>query len=230
MNGNFQKGLGVALKLIFIAVITMLAWFNLSAAIMAVAATILVVLWDKAKDIVEISFGVLKAKINRDLSEAEKLVGQLRDFSALQTKALFSAAIRTGRWAGEGDAWLFHHVKALEASLVEMGAKPDTIFAARQEFVRFTASDAGAMALGSGRVPTVKGKMLEKEWRAAIGKHGERDPDVLEAFLMEHDLMTEERQIRIDDMRWMLAEGDVRDEEMYLRSQKRVPWGQGDDY
>lgn len=222
--------MGIALKVAFVIGVTVLAWFNVSAAIMAVAASILVVLWDKAKDIVEISFGVLKAKIQRDVSEAEKLVQQLRDFSALQTEAIFSAAVRSGRWAGEGDAWVFHHVKALEASLAGMGVAPETIKAARQELVRFTASDAGAMAMGSGRIPKVDGKYVEKDWREALGKHGDRDPDRIEAFLTGHDLMNEARQERINDMRWMIENGDVRDEAMYLRSQTRVPWGQGDDY
>jgi len=210
-------------KLAFIVAVTALAWFNVAAAILAVAATILVVIFDKAKDVVEISFGLLKAKIQRDISEAERLVGQLRDFSALQTKAILSAAVRSGRWGDESD-WLFHHVKALEASLAEMGAPADQVAAARQEFVNFTIADAGSSAMGGGHVAEKAGVLLEKEWRAALGRFPDRDPNAIEVFLDTHGLMSPERRQLLDDMHWMKAHGDVRDAEMYLRAQTPIPW------
>jgi hypothetical protein len=215
--------MGWILKVAFVLAATALAWFNVAAAMIAVAATILVVLFDRAKDIVDISFGPMKAKIERDLSEAEKLVNQLRDFSTLQAQAVLAAAVRSGRFADES-GWLFNHVKALETAMREMGVPESRIAEARQEFVGYAISDAGHMAMGHGHIPNVNGKFLEAEWREALGKFPNRDPDKIEGFLHRHGLINAERKKRVDDMRWMMKHGDVRDSEMYLRTQTPVPW------
>lgn len=211
------------LKIVFVALVTTLAWFNVPAAIVAIAASIIAALHGKAGALIEISFGPLKAKLEREVSEAERLVSQLREFAALQAKAVIAAGVRTGRFASEDD-WLFHHVKGLEAALREMGVTEETLKEARREFVAYTISDVGAMAMGQGTIPTVDGKLLEKEWRDATGSFLGRDPDKIEAFLNEFGFMNDERALRLADMRWMAANGDVRDAAQYLRAQKAVKW------
>lgn len=63
------------LKVGFVAAVTALAFFSIPVAVVALVATILVALNEKASGIVELSFGPLKTKLERDLSEAEKLLG-----------------------------------------------------------------------------------------------------------------------------------------------------------
>src|SRR3546814_12663545 len=87
-----------ALSIAFVIAVTALAWFHLPVAVIAMCASILAALYGKASTLVEVSFGPLQAKLERDVSEAEKLVAKLRELAALQAKAAIGAAVRTGRW------------------------------------------------------------------------------------------------------------------------------------
>jgi hypothetical protein len=207
----------------FVVAVTALAWFSIPAAVIAIVACILAALQAKAGTLIEISFGPLKAKLEREVTEAEQLVKQLRQFAALQAKAIVAAGVRTGRWSSESD-WLYHHVKDLEAALREMGVSDEALKESRREFVTYAINDAGAMAIGQGQVPMKDGQYLEEEWRAALGEFPHRNADTIEAFLTRHGLMSDERAVRIADMRWMAQHGDVRDAEQYLRAQIPVPW------
>lgn len=212
-----------ALKIGFVIAVTSLAWFNIPAAVVAIAASILVALYGKAGTLIEISFGPLKAKLEREVTEAEQLVSQLREFAALQAKAVMAAGVRAGRFSSESD-WLYHHFKEMESALRRMGVSEETLKSTRKEFVIYTINDAGAMALGQGHIPSKDGKMLEAEWREAMGQFPDRNPDKIEAFLTGHGFMNEARAARLADMRWMAENGDVRDADQYLRSQRPVPW------
>jgi hypothetical protein len=212
-----------ALRIGFVIAATALAWFSIPVATVAIAASILVALQAKAGTLIEISFGPLKAKLEREVSEAERLVQQLREFAALQAKAVIAAGVRTGRFSSESD-WLYHHVKGMEAALRGMGVDEGTLKGAREEFVTYTINDAGSSALGRGHIPSKDGKMLEAEWREAMGNFPHIDPATVEAFLNKHGLMTPARAERIADMRWMAEHGDVRDAAQYQRSQQTVGW------
>lgn len=212
-----------AFKIGFVVAATTLAWFNIPAAVVAIAASILVALHGKAGALIEISFGPLKAKLEREVTEAERLVSQLREFAALQAKAVIAAGVRAGRFASESD-WLYHHVKDMESALRSMGVSEEALKGARKEFVTYTINDAGHMALGHGHIPSKDGKFLDTEWREAMGQFPDRNPDKVEAFLTAHGFMNEARAERLADMRWMAQNGDVRDADQYLRSQQPVPW------
>lgn len=207
----------------FVVAATALAWFSIPAAVVAIVASILVALQAKAGALIEISFGPLKAKLEREVTEAERLVKQLREFAALQAQAIVAAGVRAGRWSSESD-WLYLHVKELEASLRGMGVSEEALKTSRQEFVTYAVHDAAHMAMGGGRLPKKDGEYLDSEWREALGEFPNTDPDRIEAFLNRHGLMNPERLTRIADMRWMIEHGDVRDAEQYMRTQKPVNW------
>ena len=210
-------------KITFVVAVTILAWFNISASVAAIVASIMVALHGKAETLIEISFGPLKAKLQREVTQAETLVKQLREFAALQAKAVMAAGVRTGRWASDSD-WLFHAYKEMESALRMMHVSEDTLTGVRKEFVTYTVNDAGAAALAGGQIPSKDGTMLEKEWREAMGKFPDRSPDRIEAFLTNHGFMNSARAELIADMRWMAEHGDVRDADQYRRSQQSVPW------
>jgi hypothetical protein len=214
---------GAALRSTFVLGVTALAWFSIPAATVAIVASILVALQAKAGTLIEISFGPLKAKLEREVSEAERLVKQLREFASLQAKAIVSAGVRTGRWVSDDD-WLYQNIRSLEASLREMGVGEEALKSFRGEFVLYAINDAGAMALGNGQIAVKNGKMLEQEWREALGEFPNRSANTIEAFLNRHELMNEDRAARIADMRWMADHGDVKDLDQYRRTQRPVPW------
>lgn len=207
----------------FVVATTALAWFSIPAAVVAIVASILVALQAKAGTLIEISFGPLKAKLEREVTEAESLVKQLREFAALQAQAIVAAGVRAGRWSSESD-WLYLHVKELETSLREMGVNEEILKASRREFVTYAIHDAAHMAMGNGHIPKKNGEFIEREWREALGEFPSTDPDRVEAFLVRHGLMNPDRMTRIEDMRWMIEHGNVRDAEQYIRTQKPVNW------
>src|SRR3546814_8364728 len=123
--------------------VTALALFHLPVAVIPMCASILEALYGKASTLVEVSFGPLKAKLERDVSEAEKLVAKLRELAALQAKAAIGAAVRTGRWANNGEGWIYDKVVALETALRDMGVSDETLGDAQADFLAFTISDLG---------------------------------------------------------------------------------------
>lgn len=211
------------LKISFVAAVTVLSWFNVSAAIIAIAATILVALQDRASTLIEVSFGPLRAKLERDVSEAEELVSKLRQFAGLQAKAIMQATVRTGRWADTSD-WQLRTLRELEDALRGLGLSDNDLKTSRADFMRYTINDMGNAALGAGHLPTHLGNDAQVEWHAISNKGFAKTPDDIEAYLRKWNLLTPERQQRLDDMRWMIEHQDVKDEEQYARSHERVKW------
>ena len=213
-------------RIAFVVSITTLAWLNISASVMAVCAVVLVVLGGKLESLVEISFGPLKAKIERNLSESEKLLESLKSFAAIQARAANSASVWTGRFAS-GDDWIFQSVKRVEQGLIELGLNEDQLIEARRDFVDLTIGDAGSAATGGNYVPGL-GDDSEADWRELRNSH-RKDPDAVEAFLKKWDRLDDHRIQRINDMRWMIEHRDVRDAEQYMRAHTHVPWKEGQD-
>lgn len=216
-----------ALRVAFVLAITALSWFSLPAAVIALAATILVSLQDRAATLIEVSFGPLRAKLERDVSEAEKLVAKLKQFAGLQAKTIMQATIRSGRFMDQS-GWQLRTLKDLEAALRDLGLGEEELREARSDFVRYTGSDLGSAALGAPNVPMHLGAEAIADWKSISHKGLEKTPDEIEAFLKKWESLTPERQQLIDDMRWVLEHQDVRDAEQYARAHERVKWpGEG---
>ncbi len=217
-----MKAVRIALMAGFVGVATVLSWFSVSAALIAVSTTMLCVLYGKLDFIIEVSFGPLKAKLERNISESERLLQALKRFASVQAKATASAAVHTGRFAS-GDDWIFLATKGLENALKEIGATEDDLVQVRSDLVRLTLRDLGAVAMGGGLIPSKLGKIAVAEWQQ-LRKDGEaNDPDAVEAWLRKWDVLTEDRQQLLEDMRWIVANRDVRDRGQYMRAHHDLP-------
>ena len=205
---NFFSGL-------FVIVATALAWFNVAAAIVFVCACLLVALFPKFESIVELSFGPLKAKLERTVSESEKLVSGLRELALAQSKALVSASAHTGRFA-TNDGWIFHAAKSIESGLRSIGASEEELKLAREDLVRLTIRDIGAAATNGSYLPSDLGDEAEVEWIEFRRSEKLADPDFLQSWLEKHSVYDEPQKRLIDAMRWMIEHGDIKDEEQYL--------------
>lgn len=212
------------LKVGFVVGATALAWFNLSAAIIAICAVVLVGVSGKLESLVEISFGPLKAKIERNLTESERLLKGLKQLASVQARAVNSASVNTGRFAS-GDDWIFQSMRRIEAGLVELGLDENQIIEARSDVVRFTIRDAGSAATG-GNFVLQESQECESEW-FELRRSGIENPDAVEAYLKRWDRLEPDRIQRIEDMRWMTTHRDVRDVAQYMRAQTAVPWKEG---
>lgn len=217
------KRIGILIvQICFVVAVTTLAWFDVSSAIIAICAVILVVIAGRLSSLVEFSFGPLKAKIERNLSESEELLKGLKALAVVQARAVNSASVSTGRWAS-GDDWIFQSVKRIEQSLRKIGVSDDDLREARQDFVKLTVGDAAAAAMGGPRVPMHRGKIAVAEWQDVM-KTSRFDPDAIEEYLGKWEELNADREVRISDMRWMLEHGDVRDRDQYMRAHNEVPW------
>lgn len=210
-------------RIAFIPAVTALSWFTVPGAIIAICATILVAVHVRASELIEISFGPLRAKLKQEISEAERLVEKLREFAALQAKGVISANTRLGRWSDQSD-WAYQSLREIEAALRELGVSEDEIRNSRMEMIKFTASDLGGAAMASSTVPSKLGREAVKEWQSIMHKGLEKTPEEIEAFLKKWNVLTPERQIRIDDMRWVLEHHDIRDRDQFMRGHEPVEW------
>ena len=218
-----MKQIGVFfVQLGFVIAVTALAWFNVAAAVIAMCAVILVVIAGRLGSLVEFSFGPLKAKVERNLSESEQLIEDLKALSVVQARAVNAASVSTGRFAS-GDDWVFQSVKRIEKSLRAIGVSEDDLLDARQDFVKLTIGDAASAALGGPRVPLHLAPEAVAEWHDRDSTNRE-DPDSIETYLKKWSELNEERKLRIADMRWMIEHGDVRDRDQYMRAHTEVPW------
>lgn len=211
-------------KSAFVLGVTVLSWFSVQAAVIAIVAIILVALHERAGMLIEVSFGPLRAKLEREVTEAEKLIGKLREFAALQAKAVLTASIRTGRFSDSSD-WAYQSLTEMEAKLRELGVGEDALREARSEFIRFTISDLGNSAMGVGRVPMHLGQEAINDWQEISRKGLQKTPGEIEDFLRKWGELTQERQLRIEEMRWVMEHQDIRDREQYLLAQDPVEWG-----
>lgn len=212
------------LRAAFVLAAIGLAWFSLPVAIIAIVAVALVIIQSKANSLIEFSFGPLKAKLERELSDAEKVVEKLKHLAVLQAKAAMMAAMRTGRWAGGDDVWQFEHAKQLEQALREIGSSEDALREVRADLVWFAVFDAGHSATGGNLVPSHLDEQARKEWSEARDKTQFRNPDVVTEWLSKWGQMTPERQTLIDDMRWMESNQDVKDIEQFRRTKRTIEW------
>jgi len=176
--------------------------------------------------LIELSFGPLRAKLERDLSEAEQLVQKLRSFAALQAGTIISAATRTGRWADAADDWQYVNLRRTEEALRHMGVSEEELKAARADLVNMTVRDLGNSALGQTYVPTKLGQEAVSEWQELKRTGRQAIPDEVEAYLRKWDALTPDREIRITDMRWVLEHDDIRDREQFLRAHAPIEWDQ----
>jgi hypothetical protein len=208
----------------FIVAVTALTWFSVSMAIVAICACILVALQARASTLIEVSFGPLRAKLERELSEAEKLVGKLREFATLQAKALVTSTIRVGRWADATPEWQFDSLRQTEDALRDLGVPEEALSHVRSDFVKFTVSDAGNSALGTNSLPSNLPPEGQSEWQAIRRKGLDKTPDEIESFLTKWEALTSERKTLLDDMRWMLEHRDIRDRAQFLRAHDAVEW------
>lgn len=212
-----------ASKVAFVFGVTALAWFSVPAAVVAICASILAALYGKLGTIIEISFGPLKAKLEREITEAEKLLQSLRKLALVQAKTAISIGARTGRWSSEDD-WNYQTVRQLEAALREAGVDEASLKEARQDFVQFTVRDLAYCVMGGAYVPMNLGVEARREYDQIRKGDGFTNPDQLEQYLKKWNVLTPEREVRIADMRWLVDNGDVGDQEQYMRSQVPVPW------
>jgi hypothetical protein len=200
---------------LFILTATLLSWFNPASAIILICACLLVALFPKFESIVELSFGPLKAKLERTVSESEKLLSGLRSLALAQSKALVSASAHTGRFATK-DSWIFHASKDIEAGLRAIGMTEDELRIARSDLVRLAIRDIGAAATNGSYVPTELGDSAVTEWQAFRKNESLSDPDFLQAWLERHEVYGEDQKKLIEAMRWIIEHQDLKDEEQFL--------------
>lgn len=151
-------------KAAFVFGTTALAYFDLPVALFSVGVMVLAALYDKADSLIELSFGPLKAKLERSVSESEKLLSGLRSLALAQSKAVVAAASSTGRFASD-DAWIFHTAKEVENGLRAIGVSEDELIEARSALVSLTLRDLGATATNGSYLPSILGDEAVAEWQ-----------------------------------------------------------------
>lgn len=210
-------------KIAFIAIATALCYINIAISIVFVTVVILTVIYDRASLVAELSFGPLKAKLEREVSEAETLVAKLRDFSAIQARAAIAASASTGRLAS-GDDWVFQSAKRLESALLKLGVDDALILEARSDLVRLTLYDMAHAILGGNYVPSHLAAPAREEWVSLRGAKPYPQPAAVRSWLERYGQTNEPRSIRLADMQWIIEHHDVRDSEQYMRAHTPVEW------
>ena len=206
----------------FVIATTTLAYFNLPVALFSVGVVVLVALYDKADSLIEISFGPLKAKLERNISESERLLSGLRSLALAQSKAVVAAASFTGRFATD-DAWIFHAAKDVENGLKAIGASESELIEARSSLVKLMLRDLGATATNGSCLPSILGEEAINEWQQFRRNGKLSDPDFVEEWLSRHSVLGRDQAEVIEAMRWIRDNQDIRDEAQYMLTKRELP-------
>lgn len=205
----------------FVVAAVALAFFSVAAATSFVCATILVVLYPRIETVIEFSFGPLKARLERNLSASEVLLDQLRELSVIQARLGMSTAARSGRFH-DPDDWIFQRMKELDAHLGKMGVVPEVRKEIRGDSITSILYDFRNTILGGNFWQfTELGLEAQKEWRE-LRSSPIIDVAAIERWLVRWEIMTEDRRVRLEDMKWIIEHHDIRDRDQFLRSQHDV--------
>lgn len=200
---------------LFVGAATLLAWFNLAAAGVFIVAVVLVAMSSRASEFGEFAVGPLKAKLKERITEASELVETLKRLSVLQAQASVAASARMGRFLDQ-DAWPYEMMVSFLKELDQLDLTEADRVSVQSELVRFTKVDILFAILGS-YAPSQLGEGW-REWERLRDDPYNWDPDRVEAFLRQHDLLSPEREMLLADYKWIAKEGRIRDREQFLRS------------
>lgn len=210
-----RKIIYIISTIIFIAAVTVLSWFSIGSSIIAICATLLAVLYPKFESIVEISFGPLKAKLKRTITESENLIEGLRNLALAQSKALVSASAHTGRFAADDD-WIFLAAKDIESGLRTIGASELELNEAISGLVKLTLRDLGAAATNGNNLPIQLGGSAVAEWREFRSNENLSNPDFIENWLKKYNVYSDDQRKIVEAMRWIIKNNNIRDSEQYM--------------
>lgn len=174
------------LSLLFVGAATGLALISVPAATVGVCAVILAVLYPKLESVIEFSFGPLKAKLERSISESEQLLQDVRSLAVTTARVAASTAARSGRKSPPTD-WAFRATKELEGHLLKLGASDHDLFACRQDIVRFGIRDLGVHATWVSTYTTNTVFHAEREMMISEGEVA--DPGAVESFLRRYEAL-----------------------------------------
>jgi len=208
-------------RVAFILCVSAIGYVSVTVAILIIVTVLLTFLQSKADSLIELSFGPLKAKLEKTVSESEKLITGLRKLSLAQSKALVSAAAHTGRFATD-DAWIFHAAKDIEAGLKAIGATEIELAQSRSDLVRLTLRDLGACATNGGQVPIQLGEQAVSEWQKFRGTPDLLNPQFIETWLQKYNALGQEQRVVLEAMRYLINFGDIRNEEQFLLSKQNT--------
>ena len=206
------------LKIAFVGGVTALAVFSPPAALLAIAAAVLAALHGKADSIVELTLAPLRARLDRAVTESEQLVARLRAMVIVHARIGFISASGAGK-GPNSDGWQFDLMRELETSLRNLDIPEADIASARADVVKIALVDLEHAAAGGNHVPLDLPKDAQWVWASARHDGRFQDPDLLEQWLTQWGMLTDDRRKLIEDMRWIKTHGDFRDRDQFLRFQ-----------
>jgi hypothetical protein len=210
------------IKIFFIIIATSLSFYNLASSAIFICSAILVALAGKVGSLVEFSFGPLKAKLEKNVSESIEILESIKKISLVQAKAILDSAARSGR-SSSSDASTFHTLKALDDQLEKLRISKEERTDARAEVVRSAIIDAAHVALGAEYAPSHLPPEARAEWNV-LRDYSSIDPDKIESFLQKWGCLDDKRAELIEDIRAMQLTRDIVDEAQFLRTKSRIHW------
>ena len=205
--------------LLFVGIASSLAAFgDVSAAVVFMCAGILAALYPRMGALVEISLGPLTAKLERNVQESERLLGQLRSTAIRQARFSLETAVRT-RGSPSRDDFLYNALKETERSLRALPAEKGEIEEATEPAISAILADfAGSITGGDARYVEVPGearRAREEIWR---NRKAGGDPDAIESWVKRWLHFSPKHHQSLEEMRWIRDNRTVRDVEQFRLS------------
>lgn len=138
----------------------------------------------------EITFGPLKAKLQRRIDEAEALLVKIRESAVLAAEANISSLVRMGRWSGY-DVMAVDAIRQKFVDLLgELGVDARKIHEVQNDWLRYNKFDYVMMITGGSTTPRNATPTEAEDWKRLRDIDNLPTPDALRRYLVGHGALT----------------------------------------
>lgn len=159
------------------------------------------------EDVVEFGFGSFKARLERRVSEVEQAMSAVRRLAKESARNALLAVQYNNRLGSFDVGFQEDFLNNTRALLRELGLKDEDISYTEREWHLAVEFDYVLWATGNNRVPDDLPDGMHTAWKElrSGGTRNRKTPDDVRTFLLEADMLTEDREEILSDYQHYLA-------------------------
>jgi len=226
-QGWHASGMIVYVGIAFVVITTVLAWLGGATVVGAMlCAAVLVVLYGRVDDVVEFSLGPLKARLEKNVAESERLLNGLRSMALAQIRRrLDEAASVADRdfYLGNDDLYIIQD-QALD-DLRNLGIVGNDANNIIRPYVLTIAKQLGNRALGvPSSVTFLLGETAESERQEIMLQNNSNpNPETIHKWLEKYGVCSERVHQLVADMAELIEAGRIQTSDQVRRSMDERP-------
>jgi hypothetical protein len=161
----------------------------------------------RLSDVLELSFGPLRARMRETLQETDEALERVRSLAQLSATGILNAVISTGRFGGGNDTWKVDLRDRIRSELAKLGVSDDEVRKSEALWNDLVAFDFVGIILGGSQAPSKT--EVWPQWKTLRARRPASPPSTLRDFLNEHGWMDEDRAAWIAAYERFLKDGSL---------------------